>query len=57
MVLNFAAGWRTSPPRRKSSDKFNDFALAQREVHTVYLYGIWPYVAVQDLIFPYRIPQ
>jgi hypothetical protein len=31
--------------------------LAQRKVHTVYLYGIWPWFAVQDLIFPYRMPQ
>ena len=34
MVLNFAACWRTSPPCRKSTDEFNDFPLAQRELHT-----------------------
>jgi hypothetical protein len=31
--------------------------LAQRKVHTVYLYGIWPWFAVQDLILPPGCPN
>jgi hypothetical protein len=57
MVLNFAACGRTTPPCRKSTGEFNDFPLAQRKVHTVYLYGIWPWFAVQDLILPPGCPN
>ena len=35
-------------------DEFNDFPLALREVHTVYIYGIRPYFTTQDFILPAR---
>ena len=38
-------------------DEFNDFPLALREVHTVYIYGIRPYFTTQDFILPYRLPM
>jgi hypothetical protein len=45
MLLNFAACGRTSPACLKSSDEFNNFPLAQREVHTA-VQG--PHLSLQD---------